>query len=130
TKKFVGFDPANFFSTPDEAKREFARAAQRCQAPRLDWDRRFAAYASAFPNEAAEFKNCTAGELPAGWDAELASFPAGTAVASRNAGGKALNAFATKIPWIVGGDARLSGSTLTTLEEPGGFHRARARGPH
>jgi transketolase len=121
TKKFLGFDPTKFFFIPDDAKREFSRAAKKGEATRQDWERRFAAYAKAFPNEAAEFRNCMAGELPAGWDREMATFPAGTAVASRNAGGKALNAFAAKVPWIIGGDADLSGSTITTLEKQGDF---------
>jgi transketolase len=44
---------------------------QRCRCEG-DWNAKFAAYAKAFPAEAAEFKRRMAGELPAGWAAHAA----------------------------------------------------------
>jgi transketolase len=128
TKRFLGFDPAKKFVVPDDARAEFARGAARGRKSREEWDQRFAAYSKAFPNEAAEFRNATAGELPAGWDEGMPSFPAGQGLATRAAGGKVLNHFATKVPWIFGGDADLSGSTNTTIEKGGDFDSANGGG--
>jgi len=128
TKKALGFDPAQFFAIPADAKAEFARAAQKGRATREDWERRFAAYAKAFPNEAAEFRVGLAGEPPPGWEKDLPIFPAGQAMATRNAGGKALNGIAAAIPSVLGGDADLAGSTITTLEKQGDFDGASGAG--
>jgi transketolase len=62
-----------------------------------------------------------AGELPPGWEAAAPKFEVGAKVATRASGGKALNAFAAKIPWLFGGDADLSGSTNTTIKDGGDF---------
>jgi transketolase len=60
------------------------------------------------------------GELPAGWDADMPSFPADPkGMASREASGKALNAVAPHIPWLLGGAADLAPSTKTKLEFEG-----------
>jgi len=127
-KKFHGFDPAQSFVVPDDARAEFRRGAERGRQARADWEQRLAAYGKAFPAEAAEWRTLCAGELPAGWDRELPVFPPGQALATRVAGGKALNHFASRIPWIVGGDADLSGSTNTTLEKGGDFDGATGAG--
>ncbi|MBL8840310.1 MAG: transketolase [Planctomycetes bacterium] len=121
TKKALGFDPAQSFAVPSEAKAAFAAAGARGQQARLDWEKRLAAWAVAFPALAAEWKTMQAGELPAGWDAELLSFPATQGLATRQSGGKAVNHFAAKIPWLIGGDADLSVSTNTAIEKGGDF---------
>ena len=75
------------------------------------------------PELAAELKQMWAHELPAGWDSELPTFPASEkGEATRNAGGKALNAVAKNIPWLLGGSADLAPSTKTllTFDEAGG----------
>jgi transketolase len=54
--------------------------------------------------------------LPAGWAATLPTFPADAkGSATRDAGGKVLNALAQAIPWVVGGSADLAPSTKTKL---------------
>jgi transketolase len=121
TKKALGFDPAQFFFVPEDARAEFRRAAERGRERRADWERRFAAWEQAFPAEAKEWRTMMAGELPAGWDQEAPRFGPDQAMATRQSGGKALNHFAQKIPWILGGDADLSTSTNTTLEKAGEF---------
>jgi len=82
------------------------------------WDEKFAAYAAAFPAEAAEFTRRMAGDLPADWsekaDAAIAAIvekaesPA-TRVASKNA----LNGFAPLLPEFMGGSADLTPSNNT-----------------
>jgi transketolase len=121
TKKALGWDPAASFLVPAEAKVRFGEAAARGKVQRVEWEKRLAAYAAAFPHEAAEWKTMQAGELPAGWDAALPAFPATQGLATRQSGGKALNHFATKVPWLIGGDADLSVSTNTSLDKGGDF---------
>jgi len=128
TKRFLGFDPAKFLVVPDDARAEFRRAAERGKQARADWERRLAAYEKAFPAEAAEWRTMIAGELPAGWDVGMPAFPAGPGLATRQSGGKALNHFAARVPWLIGGDADLSVSTNTTLEKLGDFDGASGAG--
>lgn len=82
------------------------------------WNGKFAAYAAAYPAEAAEFKRRMAGELPANWAeeslkaiqaiADKAESPA-TRVASKNA----LDAFGALLPELFGGSADLTPSNNT-----------------
>jgi transketolase len=83
-----------------------------------DWDARFAAYAAAFPGEAAEFQRRMAGALPEGFvDAALAfaikTQQDGPTIASRKASQNAIAAFAPLLPELVGGSADLAHSNLT-----------------
>ena len=57
------------------------------------------------------------GALPDGWENALPVFPPSPkGDATRNTGGKALNALAKVIPNLVGGSADLAGSNKTTIE--------------
>jgi transketolase len=54
--------------------------------------------------------------LPDGWDRELPTFaPDPKGVAGRDASGKALNAIAKNLPWLIGGAGDLAPSTKTRL---------------
>jgi transketolase len=55
--------------------------------------------------------------LPDGWDADIPTFDADPkGIASRDAGGKVLNAIVPKLPWLLGGSADLSPSTKTDIK--------------
>jgi transketolase len=82
------------------------------------WDEKFAAYARAFPEPAAEFKRRMAGGLPSGWFAAaqhyvetLQAHPAN--IASRKASQNALETFGKMLPEFLGGSADLAPSNLT-----------------
>jgi transketolase len=82
------------------------------------WQRRFNAYAKAFPAEAAEFKRRVAGELPTGFAATterlLAEFnQKAETIATRRASQLALDALVPALPELLGGSADLTGSNLT-----------------
>ncbi|MCA6954409.1 transketolase [Pectobacterium polaris] len=90
-------------------------AGQRKEAA---WDEAFAAYASAYPELAAEFKRRTGGELPTNWQADAQKFiddlqanPA--KIASRKASQNALEAYGKLLPEFLGGSADLAPSNLT-----------------
>ncbi|MDD5175244.1 MAG: transketolase [Sterolibacterium sp.] len=83
-----------------------------------DWNQKFARYAKAYPDLAAEFKRRIANELPANWTAHARKVLADVnakaeTVATRKASQIAINALAPALPEFVGGSADLTGSNLT-----------------
>ncbi|HUW34044.1 MAG TPA: transketolase [Planctomycetota bacterium] len=121
TKQALGWDPEKFFYVPDESLAHFRTAVERGRQAQDDWGRRFDAWAREFPDLAEEWRHCWSGTLPDGWDAGLPEFRTGKPVATRSAAGKALNAIAVRVPWLVGGDADLSSSTKTRVDDGGDF---------
>jgi len=114
-KRFLGLDPTRKLHVPDGVREHFAAISQRGAELSAQWEEKLAGYATEYPELAEEWALSLAGELPAGWDGDLPLFVAGDKAATRAAGGKALNAIAAKVPWLLGGDADLSGSTKTSL---------------
>lgn len=93
-------------------------AKEAGKAKEAAWNEKFAAYAKAHPELAAEFKRRVSGELPANWAAESKKFieelqanPA--KIASRKASQNALEAFGKVLPEFLGGSADLAPSNLT-----------------
>jgi len=105
------------FEIPAEIYAEWdAKAAGA--AAEAAWNDKFAAYAAAFPELAAEFKRRIAGELPADFAEKAAAYikdvaEKGETIASRKASQNALNAFGPLLPEFLGGSADLAGSNLT-----------------
>ncbi|MFU8887377.1 MAG: transketolase [Trueperaceae bacterium] len=116
-KRAYGWPEDAQFLVPDEVRSHFAEGIGRRGAQlRAAWNDTFAAYRAAHPELAADFERLQRRELPDGWDADLPAFPADArGVASRDASGKALNAIAGRVPWLVGGAADLAPSTKTRL---------------
>jgi transketolase len=82
------------------------------------WNKLADEYAAEFPALAAELNRRVAGELPDDWsiyaDAAIQSIDdAAESVATRKASLISLNAFAPKLPELIGGSADLTGSNLT-----------------
>nr|WP_059390814.1 transketolase [Pseudomonas toyotomiensis] len=105
------------FEIPAEIYAEWdAKAAGA--AAEAAWNDKFAAYAAAHPELAAEFKRRIAGELPADFAEKAAAYikdvaEKGETIASRKASQNALNAFGPLLPEFLGGSADLAGSNLT-----------------
>ncbi|MGA2113694.1 MAG: transketolase [Bryobacteraceae bacterium] len=122
TKKALGWPTTDKFYLPEDAVAHFRKAIDRGAAAQSDWQKRFAAYQSAFPAEAAEFERMVAGKLPADWAADLPQWkPGDKAIATRVAGGLAMNGLAKRIPELMGGSADLNPSTETALKGQGDF---------
>jgi len=121
TKQALGWDPKAQFHLPAEALARFRDALARGKAAREQWQGRFDAWAQTQAVPAQEWRRRIAGELPAGWDAELGAYKAGESAATRDAGGKALQALAAKLPELAGGDADLAESTKTAIKGGGDF---------
>ncbi|RBM83454.1 transketolase [Vibrio paracholerae] len=115
-REFLGWEyapfeiPADIYAAWD--------AKQAGASKEAAWDEKFAAYAKAYPAEAAEYKRRVAGELPANWEAAtseiIANLQANPAnIASRKASQNALEAFGKLLPEFMGGSADLAPSNLT-----------------
>ncbi len=125
TKAAYGWPEDATFLVPPEAPEHFATTlGERGRSAREAWEDLFAAYTKKYPELAAELELIDRRELPKGWDEAPIEFPADAkGLATRISGGQALNAFAAKIPWLLGGSADLAPSTKTllTFEKVGDF---------
>ncbi|MFL0418507.1 transketolase [Sphingomonas sp. 179-I 2A4 NHS] len=123
TKKAYGWPADAQFRVPDGVAEHLNQAlASRGRPLREQWEADFARYRQSHPALAAELEAMRRGELPPGWNDRLPTFirdPKG--LASRDSAGKALNALAARIPWLIGGAADLSPSTKTDLTHYGSF---------
>jgi len=130
TKKALGWPTTDKFFIPPDALEFFRKAVDRGAKAQQEWQSRFEAYRKAFPAEAAELEMMIAGKLPEGWADGLPKWqPADKAIATRTAGGAALNALAQRIPNLMGGSADLNPSTDTALKGMGDFQPPEAGGP-
>ena len=116
TREALGW-PYAPFEIPEAVYAAWDARAAGAQAE-AGWNQRFAAYASAFPELAAEFTRRMAGELPKHFaqtavDAAVAAHQKAETVASRKASQIALEAFTAALPELLGGSADLTGSNLT-----------------
>jgi transketolase len=121
TKRNLGWPEEPLFHLPPEAVEQFRGALTKGAEARTAWQARFDRWSAAHPDLAAQWQLAADELLPSGWDEELPQFPAGTAVATRDASGKVLNALAGRLPWLFGGDADLSESTKTALHDSPDF---------
>jgi transketolase len=122
TKQNLGWPSMEKFYLPEEAVRFFREAIGMGKQAEQKWQEQFAAYAREFPKEAEEFDMIRSGKLPENWSAGLPQWkPGDKPIATRAAGGAALNALAQRIPNIVGGSADLNPSTDTALKGEGDF---------
>ncbi len=123
TKQNLGWPIEPPFLVPEEALAHMRQAVARGGADEADWNARMAAYTKAFPDLAAELQRSLRGELPPGWDADIPVFtPDPKGIATREAGGKVMNAIAPRLPALTGGSADLDPSTKTALKGLGDFN--------
>jgi transketolase len=130
TKENLGWRwPDEQFHVPDEALRVWRDAGAHGKELREAYLARVAEYEGRHPNEARELARRLRAELPADWRGALPTFePSSKGMATRAASSKVLNAFASRIPELVGGSADLGPSTKTLLDDSGAFERDNYRG--
>ena len=123
TKEAYGWDPDKTFYVPDEARDLFRRAIDRGQGPGRRLGRRaLAAYAEAFPAEAAELKRRSPAASPTAGTPACPTWDDGSEVATRNASQDAIQLLAAALPELFGGSADLSESNLTDVKANGHDH--------
>ena len=119
TRESIGWNQEPFVIPKDIYAAWDAKAAgKKSQA---EWKQRFAAYAKAHPEQAAEFERRMRGELPRQFaqvavDAAIGAHTKAETVASRKASQIALEAFTAGLPEMLGGSADLTGSNLTNTK--------------
>jgi len=124
TKERYGWPADSKFLVPASVSAHCREAVIRGREAEAQWNGRLATYAQAEPALAEEWRLMQNRQLPTGWDKELPVFPADPkGPASRESGGKVLNAAAKTVPWLVGGAADLAPSTKTLITGGGDFAR-------
>ncbi|WP_372737326.1 transketolase [Neptunomonas sp.] len=124
--------PYAAFDVPEDLYADWNAKDAGCRAEN-DWNSRFAAYRSAFPELADDLLRRISGDLPAdfsekadAWIAEIAA--KGETIASRKASQNALNAYGPLLPELLGGSADLAGSNLTIWSGAKGISKDDASG--
>lgn len=117
TKEFYGCDPDAQFFVPEGVHDHFsANFGQRGEAAHKAWQSLLSDYRAQYPDLAEQLDAMESGKLPPAWDQELPRFAADAkGLSTRDAAGKALNAIAKQVPWVLGGAGDLAPSTKTTL---------------
>jgi transketolase len=122
TKRNLGFPEDKDFYIPEEAAKQWGEIVPKGKKLHDEWNERFKAYATAYPEKAAEYDRAFAQELAKGWEAKLPVFPVGKPIATRNAGQVVMNAIAGVVPELFGGAADLTSSTKTIFANSPSFH--------
>ena len=121
TKKALGWDfPGDFF-VPEGAKAHFAEVIDRGVKLQAWWSEMYSAYKKEHGDLARTWLENLDGQLPVGWDDDLPVWDLGTAVATRAAGGDAINAIGKKVESLVTGAADLACSTKTNFKDESMF---------
>ncbi|ANN76658.1 transketolase [Bordetella flabilis] len=127
TKQAYGWPDDAFFRVPDEVRYRLRDGMAARGAPAYQqWQETLSRLAAGEPAVAEELRRMRQGQMPEGWDQDAPVFPADPkGMATRESGGKALNAYAKHIPLLVGGAADLAPSTKTnlTFDGAGSFQR-------
>jgi transketolase len=125
-KEHYGWPSDARFLVPDGVRQHFEQGiGARGEALHKAWWDMFEAYRRDYPDLADQGYRILRRELPDGWDQGLPEFPPDVkGLATRDASGKALNALAGNVPWLVGGSADLAPSCKTrlTFEGAGDFN--------
>ena len=125
TKVALGWNPDEHFVVPDDVREHtngVARGAELEQA----WNAKVEAWAAKYPALREDWDQVHTGKPRDGWVEALPDFPAGEDVATRDAGGKTMEAFKPFTPTMIGGAADLVESTKTEFKGGGIFSATHA----
>jgi transketolase len=121
-KERLGWPTAPPFLVPEEALLHFRSAVERGLHHEHQWNELMIEYRRNYPEPANELETMIHGDLPAGWDESIPTFPPDRkGLATRVASGRVMQAIAPKLPALIGGSADLDPSTHTQLKGLGDF---------
>jgi len=116
-KRFYGWPEDAQFLIPKEVGTYMGKAVERGKKQEAEWQSKYQAWASKYPELAKQWDAIMAGKLPEGWDKDVPVFPADTkGIATREAGNKVMNSIAKNLPWLLGGSADLESSNKTKID--------------
>jgi len=119
-RESLGLPEAPYYLS-DAVKAYFAEHKKTLKQARESWDETFAAWQKANPKASTLLKSGYERDVPADLLDRIPAFEAGEKLATRAAGGKALNAIASEMPLLVSGSADLHGSTKNYIDGVGDF---------
>jgi transketolase len=105
-KEILGLPPEESFWVPDEVRRFYGQETIRGAQDRAAWEARMAHW----DGDKAAWNAAQAGSGTPGWADDLPTFEAGTALATRQAINRCLNATAGGLPGLMAGSADLTGN--------------------
>ncbi|MCC6499346.1 MAG: transketolase [Anaerolineales bacterium] len=128
-KENLGWPLEPRFLIPGDVLEFFRNAVEVGRSREDEWEKKFVAYKTEYPELGAELQRRLKGELPAGWDSDLPIFPADEkGMATRASSGKVLDALAAKLPELLGGSADLTPSNNTKFIEAGEYQKENRSG--
>jgi transketolase len=117
TKAAYGWNFEEDFFVPNEVKEQMNLALRYGKQRENEWLAMMNDFKKADESSYNVAIQLLKSELPTGWDENLPVYAADPkGVATRKASGKALNHFAKKIPFLLGGSADLAGSNLSEID--------------
>jgi transketolase len=124
TKKFYGWPEDKKFFVPQEVLDHMQEGIKRGELLEQEWEKSFQTYKNRHPALANQLARAMQGQFPAGWDEKPPFFqPTDGPMATRSASQKAIQYFAEKIPWLMGGSGDLAPSTNTLINTSGYFEK-------
>lgn len=117
TKEKYGWDPNKEFYIPTEVAEHMGSAVRFGKQREKEWLNMMSDFKNQDEEAALAAESLLSSTLPKGWDSDIPSFPADPkGIASRKASGKALNHFAKRVPFLMGGSADLAGSNISEID--------------
>lgn len=124
-KEYYKWDYEEDFHVPEEVKAYFAQLKKQSAEKEQKWNGLYSEYEKHHPELAKELKKAIRGELTEDFDYFIPKYKVGEdSLATRASGGEVLNAFAKKVPSLIGGSADLASSNKTNLKQAGDFSAA------
>jgi len=122
TKERLGWPVEPTFFVPEQAGVHFLKAVANGKQLECEWEMVLREYSEKYPDLARHYEQVMRGELPTGWNSDLANFHSEHGpMATRDASGKVMNTLAHRLPQLMGGSADLAPSTKTILMGYGDF---------
>src|SRR5579872_1576303 len=122
TKIALGMPPDTTFDVADDVLAAFRESVPRGKQLENDWNDLFRRYRGEYPQLGKDWDQAKSWKLTDGWEKNLPSWePDPSGVATREAGGKAMNIIAENAFNFMGGDADLAPSTKNNLIGFGDF---------
>ncbi|WP_199613876.1 transketolase [Paenibacillus alkalitolerans] len=115
TKEVYGWPYEEEFTVPEEVRAYFDRLKQQGASKEEEWNRLFAAYAAKYPSLGQELAAAIEGAVSID-AADILTFDASKTVSTRVASGEAINHYLKTVPFLFGGSADLSHSTMTDIK--------------
>ncbi len=117
TKKALHWDPDKQFLVPNDVLQHMRHAVEQGKKWESLWQTMFENYKRTYPDLAQELENIREGKFGETWKQALPVFGAeSSAMATREASGKVLNAIAPHLPTLIGGSGDLTPSNNTFLK--------------